>query len=373
MTEDSVQRPVFAQQHTVDPEDPAATEIRDGSIDFGPETAGLRTSDVTGQSSSESQTHTQSKGGFMGALSFRRREEDRKGTWGTTGYNASDDQAHRNVTYRTPSFLKQTLIVFMVQMKLFSKLKWTYLSLFLALLIPIITLTMSDTLDMMMAGFGFMSNYSNTYIAGLLAFLPLFLGLITSVMCGTQLPSEFKERTAYMNVSLPMSRISFYLGKYLAGFTMCLGVFMFAYGMAVATSMFKYDSIFTDLLTESIVLTIVAVFAYSATAFCLGSFMRRGSSMVPFMLMTIVLPTVFFLVFLYYYSNGTDLSWLLLLPCFLGEAALGLLGAQMSGSVGIMAIGYLDLTEVWTMAGIGLVWGLVFILLGMFKIMRREM
>ena len=68
---------------------------------------------------------------------------------------------------------------------------------------------------------------------------------------------------------------------------MCLGVFMFAYGMAIATSTMKYDSIFADLLGQSLSLTIVAVFAYSATAYCIGSFMRRGSSMVPFIVMAI--------------------------------------------------------------------------------------
>ena len=52
--------------------------------------------------------------------------EDRKGTWGNTGYSASNEQAHRDVTYHIPSFLKQTMVMFMVQMKLFSKMKWTY-------------------------------------------------------------------------------------------------------------------------------------------------------------------------------------------------------------------------------------------------------
>lgn len=306
-------------------------------------------------------------------LGKKEETEDRKGTWGNTGYNASNEQAHRDVTYHIPSFTKQTIVMFMVQMKLFSKMKWTYFMLFVALLIPIIMFAGEDMLMTIMRSYGFVTDYSNTYIAGLLSFLPLLLGLFTSVLCGSQLPNEFKERTAYMNVSLPMNRASFYLGKYLAGFVMSLAIFMFAYGMAIATAMTKYDAIFADLLSASLGMTIVAVFAYSSTAFCIGSFMRRGSSMVPFILMTIALPLVCTLLFAYFQTDGPDLSWLFLLPCFLGEAALGILGAPMSGSVGILVMQYMDLTNPAINIGVGVVWGALFLLLGLFKTMRREM
>ena len=331
------------------------------------------------QSGKQSQTQTGKKkpslGGLGGIIPLGKKTEteDRKGTWGNTGYNASNEQAHRDVTYHIPSFMKQTMIVFMVQMKLFAKMKWTYFMLFVALLIPIVVVAGGDFLQNFMMMNGFASDYSNTYIGGLLSFLPLLIGLFTSVLCGTQLPNEFKERTAYMNVSLPMSRISFYLGKYLAGFVMCLGVFMFAYGMAIATSTMKYDSIFADLLGQSLSLTIVAVFAYSATAYCIGSFMRRGSSMVPFIVMAIALPAVCALGFMYFMSEGTDLSWVFNLPCFLGEAALGVLGSQMSGSVGMLILPYMDLSSVSTNIVVGIVWGIAFFVLGMIKTVRREM
>ena len=346
--------------------DLGATRTQSGNagIDVGPSTA-------------QSQTGKKkpSLGGLGGIIPLGKKAEteDRKGTWGNTGYNASNEQAHRDVTYHIPSFMKQTMVMFMVQMKLFSKMKWTYFMLFVALLIPIIIFVGEDMLMVVMTAYGFVTDYSNTYIAGLLAFLPLLLGLFTSVLCGSQLPNEFKERTAYMNVSLPMSRASFYLGKYLAGFVMSLAIFMFAYGMAIATSMMKYDAIFADLLSASLGMTIVAVFAYSSTAFCIGSFMRRGSSMVPFILMTVALPLICSLLFAYFQADGPDLSGLFLLPCFLGEAALGILGAQMSGSVGIIIMQYMDLTDLALNITVGVVWGVLFLLLGLYKTMRREM
>ena len=348
--------------------DLGATRTQSGNagIDVGPSTA---------QNQTQTGKKKPSLGGLGGIIPLGKKTEteDRKGTWGNTGYNASNEQAHRDVTYHIPSFMKQTMIVFMVQMKLFAKMKWTYFMLFVALLIPIVVVAGGDFLQNFMMMNGFASDYSNTYIGGLLSFLPLLIGLFTSVLCGTQLPNEFKERTAYMNVSLPMSRISFYLGKYLAGFVMCLGVFMFAYGMAIATSTMKYDSIFADLLGQSLSLTIVAVFAYSATAYCIGSFMRRGSSMVPFIVMAIALPAVCALGFMYFMSEGTDLSWVFNLPCFLGEAALGVLGSQMSGSVGMLILPYMDLSSVSTNIVVGIVWGIAFFVLGMIKTVRREM
>lgn len=302
------------------------------------------------------------------SIAGRGDEEDRKGTWKGTDYNASDSEAHRDVTYNVPSWIKQTAVMFMIQMKQFSKAKWTYLALFTALLIPVLMLTSSDFISSILEIYGFSTSYSNTYIAGLLFFLPLFLGLFTSLLCGSQIPQEFKDRTAYLNISLPISRSSFYIGKYLAGLTLCLGIFMFAYCSAVATSMMKYDVIFSDLLGESVLLTIVAVFAYSATAFCIGSFMKRGSALVPLLVMSIILPTILVLI-----ASNYDVWGLTMLPCFLGEAALGILGAPSSGSVGMMVMNYIDLTNVVTMAVIGIIWGAAFLALGLFKTMRREM
>ncbi len=292
-------------------------------------------------------------------------EEDRKGTWGDTGYSASDDEAHRDKVYSAPSFLKQTMIIFMVQMKLFAKQKWTFIMLFVALLIPLLSIVLKDNIDAIMVMLRF-SDFSNMYVAGLLALLPLLLGLFTSILCGKQIPQEFKDRTAYMNISLPIHRASFFFGKYLAGFLMCLGIFMFAYGSAIITAASKYDSIYADLLSESLMITLVGVFAYTATAFCIGCFMKRGSSIVPFFAMSIALPLAILMV------DHTLDSALAYMPCFLGEAALGLLGAPICGSV-MLTPSSLDLANIAPMVVIGIIWGIGFLALGLFQTMRREM
>ena len=158
------------------------------------------------------------------------------------------------------------------------------------------------------------------------------------------------------------------MGKYLAGLILCLGIFMFAYGSAVATAMMKYDTIFSDLLGESLMLTIIAVFAYSATAFCVGSFMKRGSSLVPFFLMSVIIPVVVLLI-----GSNLDYWGLTVLPSFLCDAALGLLGASFTGSVGTSVLYVIDLTNLAPMIAAGIIWGIAFLAIGLFKTKRREM
>ncbi|MBR4226057.1 MAG: ABC transporter permease [Candidatus Methanomethylophilaceae archaeon] len=289
------------------------------------------------------------------------------GTWRESRYSATDEEAHRDVRYSIPSSLRQTLTVFMVQMKLFSKMRWTYILLFTALLIPIIAFSSPEFIDIL-STFGYSKGYSTTKIAGLLFFLPLMLGLMTSIMCGTQMPTEFKERTAYMNIPLPLSRASFFFGKFLAGFVMCLGIFMFAYSMAIATAMVDYDTIFPDLILNSIGLTVIGVLAYSATAYTLGCLTKKGSSIFPFVLMSFAIPLVVLII-----CSQTNDYTLTLLPMFLGEAALGILGASMTGSVGMVILGNMDLTLTWLMAVIGVVWTVAVLAIGYFKTERREM
>ena len=104
------------------------------------------------------------------------------------------------------------------------------------------------------------------------------------------------------------------------------------------------------------------------TAFCVGSFMKRGSSLIPFILMSVVIPVVVLLV-----GSYTE-NWALgYLPSFLGEAALGLLGSTMTGSVGMPILGNIDLNNIVPMAVVGVVWGFAFLILGLIQTKRREM
>lgn len=45
----------------------------------------------------------------------------------------------------------------------------------------------------------------------------------------------------------------------------------------------------------------------------------------------------------------------------------------MSGSAGMIIMPYIDLTNIGTNIAIGIVWGVAFLLLGMYRTTRREM
>lgn len=295
--------------------------------------------------------------------------EERIGTWADTGYRASDDEAHRNVRYEGTSSIKRLLWIFMAQMKLFSKNKWTFILLFMAVLMPLVIIAVPDLKDLALG----MCAGSTAYIGTLLCMMTFMVCFFTAFLCGTQIPNEFKDRTAYMSMPLPVTRLEFYLGKYLAGLVLCLGAFLLAFGFAVILAMMEYEAFFSDEIASALMSTIVAIFAISATAYCIGSFMKRGSAIVPLILMFFLLPIVCFLV---YINNSVDA--MLLLPCFLPDNIIATLGSQASISIGgffITALG-IDLpstADIGSSMLISIIWGMAFLALGAFKMSRREM
>ena len=309
----------------------------------------------------------------VGATETHDTEEDeewRGGTWVDSGYSATDEEAHRDKVYNPPNFLVQTLIVMFAQMKLFSKGKATLMMIVAIALIPILMFALSDYLDMIATSFG--ANMSNAYVGMLLALMPVMVALFTSKQCGTQIPNEFKDRTAYMSIPMPMHRLSFYFGKYLAGFLYCLALFLLAFGVAVACAATKFDSFYVDIVTEAFVGTIVAILVYSSTAFCLGCFLKRGSVLLPLLLNFVAFPMLFFMLGEYLETDS-----FLLAPVFLPDAIVQSMGFPISASlVGTMTsmIGFgIGFGNMWTMCGLGILWGAAFLALGAFRMTRREM
>lgn len=293
---------------------------------------------------------------------------DRIGTWADTGYRASDEEAHRDVVYNGCSPVRRIIGVFINQMKLFSKNKWTFILMFMAVLIPLLILGIDELADVMKS----MSTGSTSYIGTLLCLMTPMVCFFTAVLCGTQIPKEFKDRTAYMSLPLPVSRLEFYIGKYLAGFVLCLGIFLMAFGFATLMAMQEYSAFFSDEIASALLCTVVAIFMFSATSFCVGCFMRRGSTMIPLMLMLVILPVISLVLFLQY-----DVEAAMMMPWFLPDGILMTLGGGVSYSVAGMFKMFVDTSMItdnlMLMVALGVVWGVAFLALGAFKMTRREM
>ncbi len=294
-----------------------------------------------------------------------------KGTWEDSGYRMSDEEAHRDSVYHIPNQFMQIVAVFKTQMALYSKRKSIYLVLVMAIMIPIIYVLIKDLIE-----FGTISEASGTGLIGaLLSMLPFIMGIFTANLCGSVMPSEFTERSAYMNMALPMSRTAFCLGKYLAGVVIAIGVFVFAYGMAMAGSLVTYSFFDEDALGRSFAMMFLSILVYTSFTFTIGCFLKRGSTIVSFILIAIVLPVIELYMYL---NNYIDTSAFILFPNLLPDMACFTLGSSITMSpVGVLnvLVHFVDPAELplLTSAAISIVWAVAFLALGIFAIERREM
>jgi ABC-type transport system involved in multi-copper enzyme maturation permease subunit len=298
-------------------------------------------------------------------------EYDRpRGTWESSG-TMSDEEAHRNVRYTIPGVLAQTIFMFRTQMALYSKRKSIYFTLVMAVMIPLIYIGLKDLMD-----FTILAESSGSGMIGLLlCMMPFIMALFTAFLCGTLVPSEFSERSAYMNMALPMSRTSFCLGKYLAGLVITIGVFIFAYGMAMVGTMTEYDFFDEEALAKSFVMTLLATLFFSSFSFMMGCLMNRGAALVSMVFMVFVLP----LVELYLYANDyMSQDVFVLLPNLLPDMACLVLGSHFAaspvGSLNVL-VNLIDPSQfpIITCTAIAVISSLVFLILGIMAVNRREM
>ncbi len=291
-----------------------------------------------------------------------------RGTWQSSS-TMTDEEAHRDARYGIKSSMYQTFYMFETQMALFSKRKLVYALLGMAIMIPVIYVMVKDLFPM-----GSYAEDSGNGVMGIMLFmLPLILGIFTSFLCGSLMPREFEDRSAYMNMALPMSRVSFCLGKYLAGLVITIGVFVFAFAMAMAGSMIYYQYYDGSALGMAFVLLFLAIMVYTSFSFALGCVMKRGSSILSLILMVFVLPGVEMFCVL----NGQNNDILTYLPNLLPDYVCFALGSSSSSSMVGLVNSILPMVELSSFSlpiasALAVLWTVGFLALGIFAINRRE-
>jgi len=303
-------------------------------------------------------------------------EYDRpRGTWADSGYDLSDEEAHRNVKYKIPNVFSQTITMFRTQMSLYSKRKFIYVILVMAILIPVIYYMTKDFMSLGSA----VTTPNGTGLMGLLICLyPFMIAIVTGFLCGSSVPSEFNDRSAYMNMALPMSRTSFMLGKYLAGLVITVGIFVFAYGMSMAAALMKYQYFEEQALMNSFVLLVMSVLVYTSFSFFLGSVLKRGANILSFLLMMVVMPAVEIYLLLNENINGTTYA---LFPNLMSDNMVMALGSNLmaspGGTINLITSGAITTlaadADLAAMCGVSVVWSVAFLILSIIAINRREM
>jgi len=293
------------------------------------------------------------------------------------GYSDSDNRlskedAHRDVQYNIPSTAKQLWITYMIQMKLYMKGKIPWLFLMFALLIPIIIYSgiFNSLIDSLLNR---LYPSSGNYIRMLLTALVPMMVLTSAIALSKNIPSEFKDRTAYLNLALPQSRFTFYLGKFLAGLTIIFVLFFLVIGLCIFIANGKYETAISGLLS-AMALIFGGLFAFCGTIYGLSVFFKKGSAILPLIVLFVALPLIFGYA-AWKYSSIADLIGYL--PVFAGDYAQTLLGADLGITVSVAYV--FGVINDSTMPNIALalisyiIWGIAFLSLGYYFFKRREM
>ncbi|MBR1974134.1 MAG: hypothetical protein IKA33_05645 [Candidatus Methanomethylophilaceae archaeon] len=278
---------------------------------------------------------------------------------------------HRDVKYPLPSRARQLRTVYLAQMKLFMK---GYVPLTLLAMIAVIPVIIySGALDNLVIDSTreAIGDTGETYVAICLGAMSAMMALIASMVCGSMLPAEFKHRTAYINFPIPQSRGVFYIGKFLAGFTLIITTILLAFGESILMASFAgYPSISTVAVAQALLVSITGGFAFGAIAYGLSAFMNSGSTMLPFSILFIIVPTLCIVVF-----NAIGYMGLIgYVPVFSGDLALAALGSDKTLSISVlMSTITMDMSASPVIASlINVLCGVLFLLLGLSKTRRRE-
>jgi len=280
----------------------------------------------------------------------------------------TSDDHYNTIGMRPISAIDQIFTVFSAQMRLFFRNKLLYMILILTALVPILGFSgLGESLLNM-----FDLTATSAY---LLILLPLMAVAIPALLCGKLISSEFKDRTIYLNLPLPMSRTTFYIGKFLAGYVVSLGAIWTAMGFAFLAGQILYEPTYPYDLGMSMLVCAGGVFAVSAMAFALGTFLRRGSGILVMFLM-LLLP--FILLFTTLIVNPIEsfeiedpLGALKLLPMYAPHQSLWLIDNGFGGIPLITNIFTGGNSILYIIASI--IWGMAFLVLGTLRMKNKEM
>jgi ABC-type transport system involved in multi-copper enzyme maturation permease subunit len=185
--------------------------------------------------------------------------------------------------------LRQLITVFALQMRLYSKSVSTYIYIILALMVPVLVYAGLLNRVSDISGFDLNAAYA-------LILLPLMIVAIPARFSAKILSSEFKNRTAFINFPLPMSRITFYMGKFLAAATMSIAVMLLAIGGAVVSCNAKFGIVYPNDIASMLIVCIAGMMALLAMTYFFGTILKRGAGALS-MVLTLATPYLFLAVF----------------------------------------------------------------------------
>lgn len=278
------------------------------------------------------------------------------------------DERHRGVSYTIPSHFRQFLIAYRTQMRLYMRGITLIIILALIVLIPVIKL--SGIMSLMVETQG--TDNPNTMLALYLALSPMITAIVVPLVIAELIPSEFKDRSAYLNFALPQSRSTLYYGKFCAGMTVLVAMYLLAYGVTIMINMISSGSADAGRIWESLAMALCGAFACASTVYFISLLLQKKTTIICMLVWFIGLPGI---ALLFYVGNKGLSDSFGYLPFFLTDYSLYALEPNLSTMSVInwfveKPLLYPNSTVACIIA---LVWGLAFILVGQFIFSRRQL
>ena len=286
-------------------------------------------------------------------------------------YDDYQQDKHDKQQYAIPSKSKQLFTTYVSQMKLYMKSAMVPFLIVLLATMPIIMVTgvLDDLLiNNLMQKLGYTGE---SYVAVCLSMMPVMIAFISCVLCGTTLPSEFRFRTAYLNLPLPQLRLTFYFGKYLAGLTLLIATIMMAFGLAIVLSLMAgYNELSSVAVGQAFLLSIAGSVAISGIVYGMSAYSSKGSSMLPFVIVFLLIPAAGLVI-----TDSVNVGFLVgYIPGFAGNMALGCLGSETAVSITLLFSSInIDLSaDVLLASSINILCGMILLYAGYRKMITRE-
>ncbi len=236
------------------------------------------------------------------------------------------EAAFARKAYVPPSDLSQTWTCLVNRISLLARQRSVWALFLLVTTIPVLHVALSAALP----GFFKDSDVSNVDMSYILAALPVVSALVSSAVCGSMVHDDHGGRTAYLTVPLPISRRSIYVGRFMAGFTICSAITLGAYGVAAAISLLETSVQFTPWIAASLVTSLAGTFFACSFAYLLGTCFRRGAPILSLALLAVAMPLAGVLLALSVPPASGVVGYV---PIYAFDLSLDLLGGATHASV----------------------------------------
>ena len=313
----------------------------------------------------------------------------------------SDRYTHRNVRYKPSSWFKQMLSVMKLELRMNLKKKGP-----IALIIGLVLMAYLSTVAIggfiaMFIGSGIFPGledlYGGRYVELVLFLLPPVFAIHIARMSNA-IPQDFDKNLAFIYLTQPVSRSALYIGRFIAAFIPLIVMVLTAFSVANVMSM-KAGGISMIVMSKGMLTCILGGFAMGSMIFWMSAKSKKGKSVSTFMLVFMVIPMIYFVVGLLplikpdldtQIMDIIDVikSYVLYIPAFAPDLALLQIGG---GGYSFSVFGFYSMMSAFTISGnnsayaaisnigiiplyaVYIVWGVLFIFLGIRRYRRREM